>query len=395
MLLLDEPTNHLDDAATAHLRGVLAAWDGPVLIASHDRAFLDETVTSLLDLDPAPVPHAVTGPLIVDGTGTGIGITRYSGTYSDYLLARFDARERWARQYREEQEELARLAAQVERDQTVGKPAHGFRLEVRISKKFYSDRNAKVVSRRVKDARNRYEELQQAQIRKPPRELRFAGLTAALDGDGKHGEATASGDSGVAAQGLALADVSVAGRLATTSLTVGPGEKLLVTGPNGSGKSTLLAVLAGHLDTDTGMVDRPRNLRVGLLAQEVALPDPHGRGPARSVRETYRDLTGPDQAEAVPLSTFGLIEARDENRPVEVLSVGQRRRLALAVLLADPPDVLLLDEPTNHLSLELATQLEEAIPEYPGTVVVASHDRWLRRTWSGRVLDLDERQETT
>ncbi|HLS62284.1 MAG TPA: ATP-binding cassette domain-containing protein, partial [Ruania sp.] len=79
---------------------------------------------------------------------------------------------------------------------------------------------------------------------------------------------------------------------------------------------------------------------------------------------------------------------RDENRPVGVLSVGQRRRLALAVLLADPPDVLLLDEPTNHLSLLLVTQLEAAIGAYPGTVVLASHDRWLRRAWTGRRLDL-------
>jgi len=99
-------------------------------------------------------------------------------------------------------------------------------------------------------------------------------------------------------------------------------------------------------------------------------------------------MVGVARAEQVPLSTFGLIAPWDQNRLVEALSVGQQRRLALASQLADPPDVLLLDEPTNHLSLALVTELEAAIPGYPGAVVVASHDRWLRRNWSGDVLEL-------
>lgn len=120
----------------------------------------------------------------------------------------------------------------------------------------------------------------------------------------------------------------------------------------------------------------------------MKLPDPEGRGPDRTAHQAYEDLAGRSRAEQVPLSRFGLLAGRDENRPVRVLSVGQQRRLALAVLLADPPDVLLLDEPTNHLALTLVTQLEAAIPDYPGAVVVASHDRWLRRTWRGERLEL-------
>lgn len=107
------------------------------------------------------------------------------------------------------------------------------------------------------------------------------------------------------------------------------------------------------------------------------------------MRRAYADLVGPSRAAEVPLSTFGLISARDENRPVGVLSVGQQRRLALAVLLADPPEVLLLDEPTNHLSLLPVTELEAGIPHYPGAVVVAPHDRWLRRGWAGETLRLE------
>ncbi|MCD1115243.1 ATP-binding cassette domain-containing protein, partial [Cutibacterium acnes] len=131
VLLLDEPTNHLDDAATAYLVSVLTTWRGPILIASHDRAFLDDTVTSLLDLDPSPLPHAVAGPLVEDGTGTGIGLTRFTGSYSDYLTARAQARQRWERQYRDEQAELSRLRTAVKDQQTAGHSDWRPRTEVR------------------------------------------------------------------------------------------------------------------------------------------------------------------------------------------------------------------------------------------------------------------------
>lgn len=380
VLLLDEPTNHLDDAATEHLRGVLSTWTGPVLIASHDRAFLDEAVTSLVDLDPAPIQHAVAGPLVGDGNSTGIGISRFTGAYTDYLHARLDARERWERQYRDEQAELKRLRSAVGETQSVGHRDWKPRTEVRMAQKYYADRNAKVVARRVNDARTRLADLRERQIRKPPKELHFRGLTAAqgVETSQRSGPGTV----------LTASRVAVADRLAPTSLTVSLGEKWLITGANGSGKSTLLHLLAGDLDPTSGIISRPDGVGVGLLTQEVDLPDPEHRGPDRTARQAYEDLVGTQRAEQVPLATYGLIAARDEHRPVAVLSVGQQRRLSLAVLLADPPDVVLLDEPTNHLSLLLATHLETAIPDYPGSVVVASHDRWLRRTWAGQHLDL-------
>ena len=372
VLLLDEPTNHLDDSATAHLRDVLASWPGPVLLTSHDRAFLDEAVTALLDLDPAPIPHAVAGDLIEDGTGTGIGLTRFTGTYTDYLRARRDERARWERQYRDEQAELARLRRSVGENQTVGHHDWKPRTESRISKKFYADRNATVVSRRVKDARNRLADLDVHQIRKPPQELRFAGF--------QPGTATSS------ATVLTASGAGVKGRLAPTDLLVRAGEKWLITGANGAGKSTLLHVLAHRLDPTSGRVERAPGLRIGLLSQEVDLPDPGKRGPQRTVAQAYEDLVGIARAQRTPVTDFGLLAGRDLHRPVASLSVGQQRRLELAVALADTPDILLLDEPTNHLSLLLVTQLEAAIRDHSGTVLVASHDRWLRRGWSGQTL---------
>ncbi|WP_104164512.1 ABC-F family ATP-binding cassette domain-containing protein [Arthrobacter sp. SX1312] len=377
VLLLDEPTNHLDDDTASYLTTLLEDWRGPVLIASHDRAFLDDVVTTLIDLDPAPLPQAVAGPLVADGDGTGIGVVRFTGTYTDYVHARLDARERWERRYRDEQAELKRLRATVSDSHLVGHEDWKPRSEGRASVKFYSDRNAKAVSRRVDDATSRLVSLEGRQIRRPPEELRFQGLTAA------GAPATPEGAPPV----LTTTEAAVHGRLAATSLVLGAGEKWLVTGPNGSGKSTLLRLLARDLPPTSGTVSTVPALRIGLLAQDVDLPDPHDRGPGRTALQAYDDAVGP-VGEQIPLRTFGLVHPRDEDRPVAVLSVGQQRRLALAILLAGPPDVLLLDEPTNHFSLLLATKFEALIPGYPGTVVVASHDRWLRRTWRGRRLQL-------
>ncbi|WP_270254884.1 ABC-F family ATP-binding cassette domain-containing protein [Kocuria marina] len=378
VLLLDEPTNHLDDAATDFLRATLRSWHGPVLLASHDRAFLDTAVTSLVDLDPAPRPHAVTSDLVGDGTGTGIGVTRFGGTYSQYVLARMDARERWERTYRDEQAQLKKLRAAVREQQTVGHSDWSPKTEGRAAKKFYADRNAAVVSRRVNDARTRLATLEDEQIRKPPRELYFQGLTAGLSGS----EAALHRTGPV----LTASAAEVAGRMAPASLTVSAGERWLITGPNGVGKSTLLSLFARRLEPTSGSVHVAPGVRVGMLDQDATLP---GADPEHTAAHIYRELVGEDRAETVPLGTFGLLAGRDENRRVGELSVGQRRRLALAVLLADPPHVLLLDEPTNHFSLVLATQLEAAVPDYPGTVLVASHDRWLRRNWTGRHLTLE------
>ncbi|WP_438363685.1 ATP-binding cassette domain-containing protein [Streptomyces marincola] len=177
------------------------------------------------------------------------------------------------------------------------------------------------------------------------------------------------------------------------SLTAAPGhrigligvrstERLLVTGRNGAGKSTLLAVLAGHLAA-SGEVRRRRGLTVGLLAQDTAF----GR-PERTARATYESALGPERAAAVPLRTLGLLDESAMDRAVGELSVGQRRRLALALLVARPPQLLLLDEPTNHLSPALADELTEALGPGPGAVVVTGHDRRLRARWRGARLAL-------
>ena len=102
----------------------------------------------------------------------------------------------------------------------------------------------------------------------------------------------------------------------------------------------------------------------------------------------YRAAVGDLVGERKPLLQWGVLAGMDVNRPVSLLSTGQQRRLELAIMLAREPEVLILDEPTNHLSLPLITDLEAQLPDYPGAVIIASHDRRLRHTWTGSTLDL-------
>jgi macrolide transport system ATP-binding/permease protein len=185
---------------------------------------------------------------------------------------------------------------------------------------------------------------------------------------------------------LVLAEeVTVHGRLERPlSLVLHSGDRLVVTGPNGAGKSSLLAALAGALEPSTGRVHRLPAARVALLAQESPPPSP------RSALDVYdaavtRLVTAGRLAEGdrVPLGALGLLSSPAARRPVAELSIGQQRRLDLAVLLAARPHVVLLDEPTNHLSTTLVDELTEAMAATAAAVVVASHDRRLLRDTAG------------
>lgn len=352
-LLLDEPTNHLDDGAAAFVEEEVRDLPGVVVLASHDRAFLDAVCTDLIDLDPA-----IDGPV------------RYGGNYSAYLTEKRKERERWERRWAEEQEEL--VALRVSAGVTARRVAPD-RAPRDNEKMGYGHRAGRVqsqISRRVRNATRRLEDLERDQVGEPPSPLRFrsTGLTTP----------TAEEDGPL----VSLNAAWVPGRLSPVSTRIPATDRLLVTGGNGTGKSTLLAVLVGRL-TPEGEMRRRQGLTVGLLAQDSVFEFPE-----RTVRETYGLVLGAERAEAVPLGSLGLLHEVDLDKEVGRLSVGQRRRLALALLVARPPELLLLDEPTNHLSPRLCDELEEALGTGPGAIVVASHDRWLRDRWQGRELRL-------
>jgi len=352
-VVLDEPTNHLDDQAIEFLETFLTGLPGVVLVASHDRVFLDRVCTVIIDLDASHFG--------VDGEGGN----RFGGGFSSYLEHKAAARRRWEEAFSAQQDE--RNALQRAHRSTARQVGHAYRAP-RDNDKFIGYAKAQLkqeaVSRRVRNVERRLDALERDQVRKPPREISFDRSLAPTR----------------SARGTAVfvRDLRLAGRVSLNRLDLPAGEHLLVTGANGSGKSSLLQVLAGRLAPDSGTVSVTAR-KIGMLAQDVTFSDP-----SRTPAQAYGAATGAP----VPLAELGLLHPRELHRPIAVLSVGQQRRLALAILVAGDVDLLLLDEPTNHISLTLAGELESALGRSGGTVVVASHDRWLRDRWSGLTLAL-------
>jgi len=337
VLLLDEPTNHLDAGGLDHLTERLRAHPGVVVLVSHDRALLTDVATSVVDLDPSS-----------DGRPRV-----YGGGYPAYAEARRAERARWEALHAEQVAERQRLAddlsAAQDRLRDGWRPAKGHGKHTRATR----------APGLVRAVHRRQEELAAHVVGVPRPPARFV-----LPDLPEHGAATL----------LRASGVTVAGRLARpVDLALGPGGRLVVTGPNGAGKSTLLAVLAGDLEPGTGVVTRARSARVGRLGQES---DPPG---ARTAAELYDRQLARSGAAGPELGELGLLSGHDRQRPVAELSVGARRRLDLALLLAARPHVLLLDEPTNHLSAALVDELTAALGSTPAAVVIATHDRQLLR----------------
>lgn len=354
-MVLDEPTNHLDDEAVDFLVGELESFSGPVLAASHDRYFLDAVCDGLVDLDPGLGPEGGMGEETRQGA-------RFTGSFSDYLKARERRRQRWESDYAAQEHERERLGKAAEQSAQDIFHSEVPKSEVRKAAKYYADRAAKTVGNRRRSAENRLEALERNEIPAPPKPLRFMGIP-------EH-TATALG-----VPALVTKDLAVPDRLAPLNLKVQPGEQLLVEGPNGSGKSTLLKIIDGELTDYTGEIIMPEEMTVARLEQDDSWTD--------------LSVTG---ADIVPeIVEMGLMTPAQAAMPLEDLSLGQRRRVSLGKILSSPPDLLLLDEPTNHLSLALAEELEAALVDFPGTVIITSHDRWVRRRWRQRRAQKDGR----
>ena len=346
LLLLDEPTNDLDDAALAWLDETLRAHRGALVVVTHDRAFLDRFADEIVHVQDA-------------------ALRRYGDGYGGFLIARATERRRQAERHEEWKAELARNEALV--------AANSFRLSG-IPRKLELDGFGHGAFRarsrdhgamgRIRMAKERVSRLRAEPVMPPSEPLRFAADmgTASVPAEGPL----------VSIDGL-LRDAEP--RLRLPSWTLRAGERWTVTGPNGSGKTTLLRVLAGELAPRAGRVERAPGLRVSWLRQEVASP------PEGTVVEVFAQAVSAFRDEAAAtLLRFGLLREDEFDRSVRDLSVGQRRRLDLAIVLAAPGGLLLMDEPTNHLDPELVEQLEHAVQSHPGAVVTVTHDRhWLQR----------------
>ncbi|MDQ3737827.1 MAG: ATP-binding cassette domain-containing protein [Actinomycetota bacterium] len=331
LLVLDEPTNHLDIDAIAWLEQRLAAHRGGLLIVSHDRHLLDRVTTRILELD------------------RGSGYV-HEGGYAGYLLARAEREARAARD-----ETVRRNLARSELDWL----RHGAPARTRKPKARIEAATAVVEGRAAEPAR--LGELDLA-FGAP----RLGNIVVELHGVGhRFGEGP-----------WLFRDVD---------LLLDPRERLGVVGPNGAGKSTFLDVLAGRLGPAEGTVTAGTTVALGMFDQRGVDLDPVMRvdqavaGPRRA----------PDWEDARFLERFWF-DADAQRAPIGLLSGGERRRLQLVLTMRSKPNVLLLDEPTNDLDLDTLRVLEDVLEDWPGAVVIVSHDRALLERTVADVFVIDE-----
>jgi ATPase subunit of ABC transporter with duplicated ATPase domains len=344
--LLDEPTNGLDFDGLARLEAFVGQCTGGLVIVSHDRAFLDRTITSVLELDE----HEHTGHL-------------YRGGWSAYLEQRATARRHAEEAYSDYRTQRRALLERARRERQWA--TSGVTREKRRQKDndeaqrdFRINRTEQLAAR----ARRTEQALERLERVDKPWEgwnLRFAIREAP-----RAGAVVARLDQAVVARGSF--------RLGPLDIEIGWGERVALVGPNGSGKTTLLEALLGRLPLASGH----RWIGPGVVAGEVG-QDRAALAGTSTVLEAFIAATGLHVGEARSiLAKFGL-GADHLTRPARSLSPGERTRAELAGFQARGVNLVVLDEPTNHLDLPAIEQLEEALAGYAGTLILVTHDRQL------------------
>jgi len=357
ILLLDEPTNHLDVATLEWLETYLSGYRGGVLAVSHDRQFLNRTVTRILEVDDL-TPE----------------LRRYEDNYDAYAAAKSAAIAHWEASYARQQEEIRDLRKRLR--EAGGRVGHN-RASTDNDKSAYKAAGQRVeatVSQRVRSAATELARIEAHPIEKPPKPLRFQVRFGA--------EALRSREI-IRAQGISK-QLGSRALLRDISFTISPEARVALVGENGAGKTTLLRLLL-DLDTpDTGAVRLAPGARVGYLPQDPAIARSE-----RSLLDVYReDVTGPEGTIVASILGNGLFRLEDLSKRTADLSVGQLRKLEIARLIARQPNILILDEPTNYISLDVLELFEQAVFAFPGPVLVATHDRWFLRRFGADLWEL-------
>ena len=330
-LLLDEPTNHLDLESIIWLEEFLHAYEGAVLMTSHDREFMNRVITKIIEID-------------------GGELTTYSGDYDFYERERAIAESHQQAQYERQQAMLKKELAFIERFKA--RASHAAQVQSRVKKLDKIEKVEPPPTRKTIEF----------EFRAPPRSgedvVRLAGIQKAYGARKVY-------------DGL--------------DLLVRRGERWCILGANGAGKTTLLKLVAGESKADAGEVTVGGSVKMGYFAQH-AMELLEGE---KTVWDTLQDRF--PRASVGSLRTlagcFGFSGDAIEKR-CRVLSGGERARIVLATLLYDPPNLLVLDEPTNHLDVGTKEMLVRALSGYEGTMIFVSHDRRFLAALSNRVLGL-------
>jgi ATP-binding cassette subfamily F protein 3 len=339
LLLLDEPTNHLDIGMLAWLEQYLRAYDGTILLVSHDRYFLDQTITRILEIDQ----HR---------------LTDFSGNYTFYRQQKEDLYTIELRHYQNQVKELQRQHDMIRRFKQ-----HG-------------------TEKLAKRARSRERRL--AGQERPTAPARAGGSIRF-----RFRQNYASGSDVLAADQVTKAFPAPGGErrlFNRLNLDLKRGERVCLVGANGIGKTTLLRILAGQLPPDDGQIRHGHNVQIAYYDQEQrALTDSHSV--LEELHQAYRLYS-----ETEIRSWLGrfLFSGDDVLKTVAVLSGGEKARLSLLKLMLAGANFLIMDEPTNHLDLAARDVFETALLDYPGTILAVSHDRYFLNRVANRIIELTD-----
>jgi len=372
LLMLDEPTNHLDLEAVEWLEKTLKDWGGAVLIFSHDRYFLDNTVNTIWEM-------------------TRSGMEEYSGNYSSYLLQR---QERWDYYERVYTEEKARLQNEVDFIQRnwvrASTHARALGLLRRISRELEIVENFGIMA--LRNGKN-WSEMdlhveRHLDVIEAIRKVNAIEMTRHKPLQIKP-RIKSSGVSGTYVLRARNVEIGYPGHSLFTidDMELRRGACVALVGPNGSGKTTFLKVLLGQLETLRGELQTGSNLKIGYFAQSQ-----DSLKGEQSVLDEFisRKPMLPEPARK-HLAAY-LFRGDDVFKPVCSLSGGERARLALALLALDGANFLVLDEPTNHLDIPAREALQEVLAEFSGTILLVSHDRYLIDQLATQIWDIQDQK---
>lgn len=361
VLLLDEPTNHLDFTALEWLETYISAYPGGVIVVSHDRQFLNRTVSAIVEIDE----HTRKSK-------------HYAGDYDAYRAARALALRHWRHEYAAQQDEIKALRHEVAVN---ARRNDNDRKHIRMSgdkflRNFKKATHEKTVSKRVRDAEERLRRIEADPIPPPPEDLRFSGEFDIAAFKGKS-PLRVAGVTKRYGERVVLDHVSFA---------LSPRSRILLSGENGAGKSTLLRLILGYEAPDSGDITLNPQVRIGYLSQERGLLDPDA-----TLFDAYRaGMPHPDQKLKAILFSYGLFRYDDLDKRMGDLSSGQARKVQIARLIAGGANLLLLDEPTNDVSFDVLEGLEDALHDFPGPVIAASHDRRFMQRFGGDIWHLQD-----
>jgi ATP-binding cassette subfamily F protein 3 len=356
LLMLDEPTNHLDTEAIEWLEHTLSQWKGAVLVASHDRFFLDNAVDAIWEM-----------------SRTGIEV--FSGNYSAYLLQRDEKWEYYQRVFKEEKARLLKQVDFIQRNWVrASTHARALGLLRRVSRELAAiERYGIMVLRNGK----KWSELG-VRSDKPLEVVEAIRKVNALQMPGRPPRIKPRlkpvHDSGNIILRIDGVQIGYPGKTLfdANEIELHRGECVALTGPNGSGKTTFLKTVLGQLDPLAGRVSLGASLKIGYFAQAQDSLNPDNS----VLGELLQHRSMPDGEARSYLAQY-LFRGDEVFKPVGALSGGERGRLALAILALDGANFLLLDEPTNHLDLPAQEVLQELLQNFPGTILLVSHDRYL------------------